>query len=85
MSQSVRIAGQLPFDMNASLDLARLVKKSMTHEYSGSNPTNAVGGLFISNLALLSPQSESDRLRMNNPPTALVGFGTSRGTLVCVG
>jgi hypothetical protein len=41
------------------------------------NPTNAVGGLFIPNLNVDQPQSESDRrvrLCMNNPPTALVGF-----------
>ena len=42
------------------------------------NPTNAVGGSFIPSLTSAriyfpTGQSQTD---MNNPPTALVGFGT---------
>jgi hypothetical protein len=78
---------------------SRLLKKSMTNQYSGEipptqlvdrsylaytgrwawvpNPTNAVGGSFISNLALISRKvnpARDFRLGMNDPPTALVGF-----------
>jgi hypothetical protein len=44
------------------------------------NPTNEVGGWFILRLAIdlfhFAMEWPSERLNMNNPPTALVGFGT---------
>ena len=50
---------------------------TLNHESTRCNPTNAVGGSFISN-PVQSSQGEwisaVGRLGMNNPPTALVGF-----------
>jgi len=43
------------------------------------NPTNAVGGSFILSLNPLFPVRRQD---MNNPPTALVGFGSGAAALV---
>jgi hypothetical protein len=47
------------------------------------NPTNAVGGSFIPSLttrgvyfSTLDSDKPADRLNMNDPPTALVGFGS---------
>jgi hypothetical protein len=50
------------------------------------NPTNAVGGSFIPSLTSVAvfdlSSRHSDRLDMNDPPTALVGFG-SASPLLC--
>ena len=39
-----------------------------------ANPTNAVGGAFISELALIGRKERRGRLGMKEPPTALLGF-----------
>ena len=56
------------------------------HAQPSLNPTNTVGGSFIRSLTNVHVPNlssrHSDRLDMNDPPTALVGFG-SVSLLLC--